>query len=109
MEKNKKFTIYLGLNNKETKQQEFTTSEAVDICFKIAKRFFDGITVATANGFYKHIDEKIIFENSLIIDIFEDNLPKIRKFIDFLAVVFCQESIIVEEKTTQSEFIYFEK
>lgn len=65
----RKHTLYIGLNDKDTKKQEIDTLEAVKIATNIICRIVDGCTIYNATGIYHHDDGQIVIENSLRIEI----------------------------------------
>ena len=50
----KKFTLYLGLNDKDTKRQEISTLEAYKVVSNLLAKDFGGGTIFEAQGIYKH-------------------------------------------------------
>lgn len=49
-----KFTLFVGLNDKESKQQEISTVDAYKIISNMITARFDGGTISEATGIYKH-------------------------------------------------------
>lgn len=98
----KQFTIYLGLNDKDTKKQEVTTIDA----YKILMNLLDGATINESTGFYKHNNGDLIIEKSLqiiLID-FNNNL-KINDICDQLKKLFNQEAVVLQETFINSKMI----
>lgn len=50
----KKFTLYVGLNDKDTKQQKISTLESFKMVNNIILSYCDGATIYEADGIYKH-------------------------------------------------------
>ena len=65
----KKFTLYMGLNDKDAKVQVISTIEAYKVVSNIIAKDFGGGTIFEAQGIYKHDDGKIVFEKTLHIEI----------------------------------------
>ena len=65
----KKFTLYMGLNDKDAKVQVISTIEAYKVVSNIIAKDFGGGTIFEAQGIYKHDDGKIVFEKTLRIEI----------------------------------------
>lgn len=101
----KKFTLYLGLNDKETKCQKIATVEAYKIVSNMIAARFDGGTIFEANGIYKHDNGTIVTEKTLRIEILFAEKPQIIEFVNMLKIVFNQESIAVQEETICSELM----
>ena len=90
----KKITMYLGLNDKDSKLQNYGTVEAYKICMNLVWDFFGGGTISEWQWFFKHEDGQIVIEKSLIITTMTDKNHK--DFVENLKKVFNQESIMVE-------------
>lgn len=102
----KRYTLYLGLNDKDTKTQKIDTIEAYKIVENLLASMFDGGTIFNAHGVYKHDDNTIVIENTLRIEILEfDNsiLDNVREFVRILKNTFNQESIAVQIENVQSD------
>ena len=90
----KKITMYLGLNDQDTKIQKYWVVEAYKICMNLVGDFFGGGTISEWQWFFKHEDGQIVIEKSLIITTMTDKNHK--DFVENLKKVFNQESILVE-------------
>ena len=69
-----KFTIYLGLNDQITKQQEIQTIDAYKLCVNIV----GSCSINEIQGYYKHDDGTTTFEKSFKIEVFEQTEKKIK-------------------------------
>lgn len=92
----RKNTLYVGLNDKDTKKQEIDTLEAVKIATNIICRIVDGCTIYNATGIYHHEDGQIVIENSLRIEIINAAAAAISEIVSSLKAALNQESIIVQ-------------
>ena len=101
----KKHTLYLGLNDKDTKQQQINTIEAYKIVSNILAADFGGGTIFEAQGIYKHDDGTIVFEKTLRIEILFAETPQIKTLVNTLKKIFNQESIAVQEENISSELM----
>ena len=99
----KKFTLYLGLNDKDTKVQMISTLEAYKIVSNILATDFGGGTIFEAQGIYKHDDGTIVFEKTLRIEILFTEKEKVRILVEQLKKMFNQESVAVQEETIDSD------
>lgn len=99
----KKFTLYLGLNDKDTKVQMISTLEAYKIVSNILARDFGGGTIYEAQGIYKHDDGTIVFEKTLRIEILFAGREQVRILVEQLKKMFNQESVAVQEETIDSD------
>lgn len=98
-----KFTLYLGLNDKDTKVQEISTLEAYKIVKNLIAAKFDGGTIYEALGIYKHDDGTIVNEKSLRIELLFAEDAQVHEFVNLLKSMFNQESVAVEKQLINSE------
>lgn len=104
MERIKKFTLYLGLNDKDSKVQEISTVEAYKIVTRMLAAKFGGGTVFEATGVYKHVPERqIVIETTLRIEILFADEADVRSFVEELKKLFNQKEIAVQSEVIQSE------
>ena len=96
-----KHTLYVGLNDKDTKVQEISTLEA----YKICSRAIGDCSIQELTGFYTHNNGQHIVEKTLKIEIFGKAQDEIRKIADFIKLALNQESVIIEKTIVSSEFI----
>lgn len=100
-----KFTLYLGLNDKDTKKQEINTIEAYKIVNNVVNNYCDGATIYECQGIYKHNNGEIVFEKTLKIELmFVDRLTVVSLVKD-LKEIFNQESIVLQKEIVESELI----
>ena len=99
----KRFTLYMGLNDKDTKTQMISIIEAYKIVSNILASDFGGGTTNEAKGIYKHDDGTIVFENTLRIEILFAERPQIKSLVELLKKLFNQESIAVQEEEITSD------
>lgn len=99
----KKFTLYLGLNDKDSKQQEIATVEAYKIVSNLISSDFDGGTIFEAKGIYKHENGEIVTETTLRIELLFTEAVKVKALCETLKKLFNQESIAVQEEVINSE------
>ena len=64
-----------------------------------------GYTIYQGKGLYKHIDNTITIENTLIIELMFTEIEKVKNIVDLLKVVLNQESIILQTQDLNIEFI----
>ena len=102
----KRYTLYLGLNDKDSKVQQVSTVEAYKIVEGLFSRNFDGATIFEAIGIYKHDDGTIVTENTLRIEVLEFDvsiMDKMKDVVKTLKDVFNQESVAVQIENVQSD------
>lgn len=101
----KKHILYIGLNDKDSKQQEITTLDAYKIIFNAVKKYYDGATITESRGFYTHESGAVTFENSLICSILFADDDKTRQLAEDLKILLNQESIALEIQDINSSLI----
>lgn len=100
-----KHTLYIGLNDKNSKQQEINTLDAVKIVLNTVKAFYDGGTIKECKGFYKHESGELTIESTLEVQILFADINKTRQIVNMLKVLLNQESIALQSETITSELI----
>jgi hypothetical protein len=101
----KKHILYIGLNDKESKQQEISTLDAYKIIFNAVKKYYDGATITESRGFYTHESGTVTFENSLVCSILFAEDDKTRQLAEDLKNLLNQESIALEIQEINSSLI----
>ena len=99
----KKFTLYVGLNDKDTKMQEIGTLAAYKVAMNIINQFCDGGTISDAQGFYKHDDGTVVIENSLRIELLFVEMETVKSIINDIKTAFNQEAVILQTEAINSE------
>ena len=100
----RKTTLYIGLNDKDTKRQEIETIEAYKIASQILANETGGGTIYAADGIYKHDNGDIVIEKTLRIEIFAASDESIANVITLLKKLLNQESVIKQTETVESVF-----
>ena len=100
-----KKTLYVGLNDKDTKLQRIDTMEATKIATNIICNYADGCTIYNAAGIYKHENGELVIENTLKIELIECHIETVKTIIAALKAALNQESIILQTETIVSEFV----
>lgn len=101
----KKFTFFIGLNDKDAKVQVIDTLAAGRIVERaFVKHGVDGATITGGRGVYKHDDGTVVAEETIIVQVFEFGEPvPVKVICDDLKLLLNQESIAVEQQETNSE------
>lgn len=101
-----KFTIYLGLNDRELGFQKVQTIEAYKICCNLIAARFGGGNISESDGIYHNPETGGVgIEKSFRIELFTDEERRVEKFCDELCVVFNQHSVICQKEITNSKEI----
>ena len=98
-----KFTLFVGLNDKDSRQQEINTVDVYKIISNMITAAFDGGTVSEATGIYKHQDGTFTTETTLRIEILFASVEQIKPFVQELKKVLNQETIAVQREVINSE------
>lgn len=100
-----KITLFIGLNDKDSKRQEITTGEARAILAdRIAKKIGFG-TVSLASGVYTHDNGATVIENTLRCEFYTENDAPVMEFAKWAKARLNQESIAVEVSEPAVQFI----
>jgi hypothetical protein len=99
-----KYTMYIGLNDKDTYTQLVTYEEAEKKVRDIALKYVDGFTVLSARGAYKDEKGVITHENSLFFEFSSATDRQIKGIMDEVLKKLNQNSILVEKQKVNREF-----
>lgn len=103
----KKITLYIGLNDRDSKVQEITTIDAYKMVSNII-----GVdcTITEGRGIYKHEDGTIVTEVSLVVELldFANTLDEwwVNHKVVEITKLLNQESVAVQYQDVKSELIY---
>lgn len=102
----KKITLYIGLNDKDSKIQEVGTLDA----YKIVSNIIGvGSTITEGRGIYKHEDGTVVSEVSLVVELldFDNTLTKgwLKEKVNQIKTILNQESVAVQYQEVESELV----
>lgn len=100
-----KYTLYIGLNDKDSKVQKIDTIEAYKIVENVCCTLSDGATIYQARGVYKHVDSTVIVENTLCAELFTDNVDTVKTIATVLKQALNQESILIQKDVVENLFL----
>lgn len=102
----KKITLYIGLNDKDTKSQLFTTLDAYRMVNNILST---DSTITECKGVYTHDDGTITTENTLEVVLLDFDGTLNREWVTTKAqqikIALNQESIAYQEEDIKSELL----
>lgn len=98
-----KFTLYLGLNDKDKKVQLISTVEAYKIVSNLITKRFAGGTIFEAKGIYKHESGQVVTETTLRVELLFAEEKDVRDLVKILKDIFNQESVAVQKEIINSE------
>lgn len=99
-----KYTMYIGLNDKDTYTQLITYEEAERKVSTIALKYVDGFTVLSAKGAYKDEKGVITHENSLVFEFSSVTDQQMKGIMDETLKELNQNSILIEKQKVNYEF-----
>ena len=100
----KKYTMYLGTNDKDTQKREIPLKEIQEQMHEICMKYVDGYTLTLADGYFKDSNDKSYREISLVYVFIDTQIDSIKKIMDEALVKFNQSSILLEESESKSIF-----
>lgn len=101
-----KQTIYLGLNDQNTKVQVISTKKAFCFVADLCNDYFNGATISLCDGLYKHTNGEKVSEQTIKIELFNASQDMLHQFIGYIKKQFNQESILLTTETNiKTEFI----
>lgn len=100
-----KHSLFIGLNDKITKQQEIDSLTAFKIVVNACKAYYNAVTVREVRGVYTHTSGELTVENSLEIVILFGEDKKTLALCNDLKKILNQESITLEVTEVKSKLI----
>lgn len=91
-----KTTLYIGLNDKDTKRQEIETLEASKIVTRLLVDLCGGGTIYNATGIYTHDNGEIVIENTLRVEIIEADPDAVLTVCRRIKTALNQETVIAQ-------------
>lgn len=98
----KKYTLYCGLNDKDSRKQEISTPEAAQVVRSACLHHAEGATIYEADGVYRHEDGQQVSERTLRVELLMVEEGAVRRIVDFLKAALNQESIAVQTQDVAS-------
>ena len=102
-----RYTLTIGLFDKDTKRQKISTDIAIRIVSDLVVNVIGYGTIHTGNGIYTHNNGSIVVEPSLVyfVDGEKDLKNKVKTLAWSIKKALNQESIMLEESAVKMEFI----
>lgn len=102
-----RYTLTIGLFDKDTKRQKISSDMALKIVSDLVVQTVGYGTIHNGNGIYTHINGQIVFEPSVIyfVDGEEEEESKIKSLAWMIKKALNQESVMLEESAVKMEFI----
>lgn len=97
-----KYTLYIGLNDKESKVQEISTLDA----YKMIGALIGDCTIQEARGLYTHQDGTTVLETTLIVQIIDfSGKMEIAPVVETIKTALNQESVAVIREQVDSKLM----
>ena len=102
-----RYTLTIGLFDKDTKRQKISTDIAIRIVSDLVVNVIGYGTIHTGNGIYTHAAGAVVVEPSLVyfVDGEKDLKDKVKTLAWSIKKALNQESVMLEETTVKMEFI----
>lgn len=102
------YVLYIGLNDKDTYQQEIPTIEAEQAVNEICLQYVDGYTISEAKGAWKDETGAVTEENTLVCSFQGVGEDSIEAIVDEILPTLNQNAILVEGRNTECRYYYSE-
>ena len=97
-------TIYVGLNDADSRAQRFETDKYLSILQNVCRSYHVAFSVSQVSGGYFHQDGTYVQENTLVLSLMDVPDDVIRSIAEDLCVFFRQETVLVTK--SPSEIFY---
>ena len=95
-----KYTLYLGLNDKDTYEQIMSTEDALEKANLICAKHAGGYTQLSAKGGWTNDDGTLGHENTIVYVVYDISEENLKAMLDEFIKEFNQSSVLVEKETT---------
>ena len=104
-EKQTKYTLYVGMNDKDTQEQTYGLSEAKQVMFMIVRKYTGGCTFYEAEGcWYDEEKHSVVSEKTLVCVMLDTEAEAVKSIMDEALKVFNQSSILLETEEVRGVF-----
>ena len=100
-----KYSLYLGLNDKDTYEQIISTEDALEKANLICAKYAGGYTQLSARGGWTNDDGTLGHENTIVYLLYDISEENLKKLLDEFLKEFNQSSVLVEKET--ASHIYY--
>ena len=100
-----KYTLYVGLNDKDTGAPTYGIEEAKQVMFMIVRKYTGGCTFYPAQGYWYDEEKDATFtENTIVCVLLDTNAEAVKSIMDEAIKVFNQSSILIETEEVRGAF-----
>lgn len=100
-----KFILSIGLFDKDTKKLEHDPADTQALINNYVAMRFEGATVYSASGVYKHSDGSVVREPTIRVELCYTSRESVIDFAMWAKKTLNQESIMLEEIKEEIDFI----
>ncbi len=100
-----KYTIMIGLNDKDTYEQKFSTEKLVHILRIVCKNYRVAFSLTRNEGGYIHENGHFTQENSLALSLIGATQENVDEIAADLCALFHQESVIITKEKVESYYL----
>lgn len=100
-----KYTLYVGMNDKDSQEQTYGLNEAKQVMFMIVRKYTGGCTFYEAEGCWYDDEKKVTFtEKTLVCVLLDTTQEAVKSIMDEALKVFNQSSILLETEEVRGTF-----
>ncbi len=100
-----KYTIMIGLNDKDTYEQKFSTDTLVNMIRIVCKNYKVAFSLTRNEGGYIHENGHFTQENSLALSLIGATQANVDEIAADLCAIFHQESVIITKEKVESYYL----
>ena len=105
MKELKQATIYIGLNDSETRKQKYDLERYRNVLKDVCKAYHTAFSLYLANGGYFHDDGTFTDENTLVVMLLGTDEKTVKEIAKDLCAFFNQESVMITYNSAEVHFI----
>lgn len=99
-----KITLFVGLNDKDTKNQEITTKNAYKIAQNLLAKYVGAGTISEALGVYTYEDGTVCTEETIRVEIMDPDEHAVGEYAAALKRALNQESVLEQREHISAVF-----
>ena len=108
-DKDHRYLMYIGLNDKDTGVQEKSTDEILDIVNHICVKYLKGYNIKESIGYWRDDNGQPCNENSIVVSFNFIEDKNVHVMANEVVKTLNQECVFIEDIKLKTEFYYGEK
>ena len=101
----KEVKIYVGLNDKDTKEQKFDSDKYIRVLKQVCYNYQTPFSFVLQEGGYFHENGDYVQENTIVISFIDIDMDVANEIAKDLCAFFNQESVLVTTGNVEKHFI----